>query len=178
MNPFAEHIGPDELNLYIANKANRDQSERIKRHVGICEACKGTLVAGLLQAMGSLRQGDQRSAPVEKRANARLKSGESGFIQSISPLSFDRPAMQIDDISHGGIGLFVDCSLAPGTIVQVFTRTANALGEVVSCVSAEGSRFRVGIRVQASTPIDAKSGYSRKSTRSSPAGDDCDLIVG
>ena len=177
MNSFANHIDSDELNLYIANKASRDQAESIKRHIEICDSCKDGLVAGLLQLMVSLKQGGGRSTPADKRHTARLESGESGYLQSISPLSFDRPAVQIADISKGGIGLFIDSQLAQGTIVQVCTGSANLLGEVASCVFVEGARYRVGIRVQSFMEAPGgKTGSSRRAGNA--AGPDCDLIVG
>lgn len=175
---FTDHIGADELALYIANKADKAQAERIKRHVAVCETCLGSLKSGLLQLMVSLKQGDIRMGPSEKRVSERVKSGETGYVQSISPLSFERTDIHVADISKGGLGILSERALLPGTIVQVGTASADAWGEVVSCVSSDG-KFRIGIKVESSSSPnrDRRSESSRESgSRTSESG--CDLIVG
>jgi hypothetical protein len=138
----AAHIEDHDLALYVFDRLGQERSSSIKSHVGVCTACKDKLVAGFLTRLAAVNNA------AERRTEGRLQGGEQGYLQTLSPLSFDRPTVQIIDVSHGGWGLRMNSSLATGIIVQVSAGTASALGEVRYCLSTDHNQFRVGIRMQ------------------------------
>jgi hypothetical protein len=149
----AAHIQNQDVTLYVSGKLDVKHSSSIQSHVQICPACKDMLVAGFIGRLAELSQKDAGNNSSERRAEKRIQSGDNGYLQTLCPLSFERPVVQIVDASTGGFGLAMDSSLAIGTIVQVCVGTAIVLGEVKSCREKDDGQFRVGIRVQNATGL-------------------------
>jgi len=150
------HIDSHELTLYVCEKLDPERSSSIQSHVQFCAACKDSLVAGFLARLARLNQGKGAKNSNERRCERRFKSGEQGYLQTLCPLSFERPSVQILDVSTGGIGLLMHSFLATGTILQVCFGTTIALGEVRSCRATDNNQFRLGIRVQKPSELKPK----------------------
>jgi hypothetical protein len=84
----------------------------------------------------------------EKRADPRFGAGDSAIVQEISPLSLERHAVQIVDVSKNGLGILGPRSLMPGTVVQIRIKDKVELGEVRHC-SAKDRGYRIGLRLHA-----------------------------
>jgi hypothetical protein len=140
------HLDNHDLALYVCEKLDSDRSSIIQSHVRICAACKDRLVAGFLAQLTAQNQKEAANSN-ERRAEWRFQSGERGYVQPLCPLSFERPAVQIVDVSKGGFSLIMSSFLATGTIVHVCIGTTIALGEVRSCQATNDNQFRLGIRV-------------------------------
>ena len=145
-----EHIDPNELALFISDDLPRNRVDDIKAHVHTCTACEERLVTGLLSRINHLNDG---SLPVDNRTAKRLERNETGYLQAISPLSFDRHDVQIVDGSDGGLGLLTQAHLEPGTIIQVCVGLALALGEVRACQPIGNGMNRIGVQVQSSAKL-------------------------
>jgi hypothetical protein len=134
----APHIADRDLALYVFDKLDPERSSSLRAHVRVCAACKD----GFLTRLAAHNNGRER------RVEGRLQSGEHGYVQTLSPFSFERPTVQMIDVSGSGLGLLMNSSLAAGTIVQVCVGTTTALGEVRSCQAIDNNQFRLGIRAQ------------------------------
>lgn len=149
----AAHIQNQDVTLYVSGKLDLKHSSGIQSHVQVCPACKDMLVAGFIGKLAELSQKNGENT-TERRTEKRIESGDNGYLQTLCPLSFDRPVVQIVDSSTAGFGLVMDASLAIGTIVQVCVGTAAiVVGEVKSCRASDNGQFRLGIRVQNTTAL-------------------------
>ena len=155
MTPDA-HIDAHDLDLYVREKLDMEHSFSIQSHLHICSICRDRLIKGVLTRLTELNQepGDKIH---EKRAARRMQSGERGSMQTLCPLSFERPAVQIVDVSKDGFGLLADAFLTTGTIVQIQIGNTISVGTVRSCRPAGEHRFHLGIRVQHAVELREKS---------------------
>ena len=156
MSTPAAHIDNHDLTLYVSEKLTPALSSSIRLHVRACTACKNRLVAGFVARLTELNLQEAGNNGNERRADGRFQSGEHGYVQALYPLSFERPAVQLVNVSKSGFGLLMNSFLATGTIVQVCIGTANTLGEVRSCRAADNNQFRLGIRVQKASELKRK----------------------
>jgi PilZ domain len=92
--------------------------------------------------------GDRESCRgTEQRQERRFVTNEFAFIQSLKPLVSERIPVRVLDVSKGGLGLRLNCSFEPGTVVQVKMRDLFVLGEVRHC-RPEASSFVAGVRIE------------------------------
>jgi hypothetical protein len=152
----AGHIENQDVTLFVSGKLDLEHSSSIQSHVRVCPVCKDMLVAGFLGRLAEVNQKETGNYGRERRVDSRLQSGEIGYLQTLCPLSFERPAVQIVDASKGGYGLAMNSSLATGTIVQICIGTSIVLGEVKSCRAIDNDRFRLGIRVHNASALKLK----------------------
>jgi hypothetical protein len=150
------HIDAHDLDLYVREKLDAEHSSRIQSHLQICAVCRDKLVDGFLARLTELNQQQPGDTVHEKRAARRMKSGERGSLQTLCPLSFERPAVQIVDVSKDGFGLLVDAFLTTGTIVQIQIGNTISVGTVRSCRAAGDHRFHLGILVQHAVELREK----------------------
>ena len=143
-----DHIDGYDLDLYALEKLDAEQASSIRSHVQKCGVCKDRLVTGFLARLAGLNHKQPGNSSSERRVAHRLKSGEHGSIQSICPLSFERPPVEIVDVSKDGFGLLMTSFLAERTIVQIHIGTTISVGTVISCQKIGDNQFRAGIRVQ------------------------------
>ena len=151
------HIDDHDLTLYIGEGLDSHRSSSVQDHVRGCLTCEEKLVAGFLARLAELSKMQGRNNSNDRRIDGRFLSGEHGYLQTLCPLSFERPAVQVVDVSKGGFGLLMNSLLTEGTIVQVCIGTTTALGEVRSCRATYNNQFRVGIRVQNASELKRKS---------------------
>lgn len=154
LSPVA-HIEDDDLTLFVSEKLDLEHSFSIQSHVRDCVACKERLLAGLLARLAELNQ-NAGNGSNERRVERRFDGVEHGYLQTLSPLSFERPAVQIVNSSENGLGLVTNSSLAKGTIVQICIGKDLVLGEVKSCRATDNDQFRLGIRVQNASGLKSK----------------------
>jgi hypothetical protein len=152
----AAHIENQDVTLYVSGKLDLEHSSSVQSHVRVCPACKDRLVTGFLGRLAEVNQKETGNHSKERRVDSRFQGGESGYLQTLCPLSFERPAVQVVDASKGGFGLAMDSSVATGTIVQICIGTTMVLGEVKSCRAIENDQFRLGIRVQSASALKLK----------------------
>ena len=144
----AAHIDSRDLDLYVREKLSADQSSTIQSHVQSCTACREKLVSGFLARLGEMTEQQPGSNIPEKRSARRFQSGERGTIQTLCPLSLERAAVQIVDVSKDGFGVVMDSLLSTGTIVQIQIGTTISVGTVRSCRAAGDQQFHAGIHVR------------------------------
>jgi hypothetical protein len=149
------HIDDHDLTQYIRERLDSERCSHVQAHVRDCPTCKERLVAGFIARLGELTEKEPGKSN-ERRTEGRFLSGDRGYLQTICPLSFERPAVQIVDVSKGGFGLLMNSLLEKGTIVQVCTGTTSALGTVQSCRATENNQFRLGVRVQRADELKLK----------------------
>jgi hypothetical protein len=142
------HIDSRDLDLYIREKLNAVQSSSIQSHVQSCPVCREKLVNGFLDRLGEMNQEPPGSSVHEKRSERRFQSGEHGTIQTLCPLSLERIAVQIVDVSKDGFGVLVDSPMPAGTIVQIQIGSTVSVGTVRSCRAAGDQQFHAGIHVR------------------------------
>ncbi len=142
------HIEARDLDLYVRQKLDAEHSSSIQAHLQNCAACRDRLVSGFLTRLAEMNQTQPGDVIHEKRAARRVQSGEHGSMQTLCPLSLERPAVQIVDVSKDGFGLLVDSFLPEGTILQIQIGTTISVGTVRSCRPAGDNRFHAGIHVQ------------------------------
>jgi hypothetical protein len=148
--PVVIHIDSHDLELYVREKLDAERSSIIQSHVQICSVCRSKLVGEFLARLGEVNQKQPGTNGVEKRAERRFQSGESGFMQTLCPLSLEQAAVQVLNVSKDGFGLLVGSFVATGTIVQIRIGTAISVGTVRSCRATSDGQFHAGIRVQRS----------------------------
>jgi predicted anti-sigma-YlaC factor YlaD len=144
----ATHIEDHNLDLYVREKLDAEQSSNIQTHVQNCSLCRDRLVNGFLTRLGEMNQERPENGSNEKRAARRFQSGERGTMQTLCPLSLERAAVQIVDVSKDGFGVVVDSLLATGTIVQIQIGTTISVGTVRSCRATGDQQFHAGIHVR------------------------------
>jgi hypothetical protein len=144
----AAHIDSRDLDLYVREKLNAEQSSSIQAHVHSCPVCREKLVNGFLDRLGEMNQQQPGSSIHEKRSERRFQSGEHGTMQTLCPLSLDRVAVQIVDVSKDGFGVLVDSLMPTGTIVQIQIGATVSVGTVRSCRAAGDQQFHAGIHVR------------------------------
>jgi predicted anti-sigma-YlaC factor YlaD len=143
----AAHIDSRDLDLYVREKLNAEQSSSIQSHVQNCSVCRENLVNGFLTRLGEMSQEQPGNSIPEKRSERRFHSGEQGSMQLLCPLSLERAAVQIVDVSKDGFGVLVDAFVSAGTIVQIQIGSTISVGTVRSCRAA-GQQFHAGIHVR------------------------------
>jgi len=154
LQPPIAHVNEDDLQLFVLGRLGIDQESAIEAHVMGCPDCKDKLtattrfVAQLAQLSDKQRARDDR----EMRREPRFHTHDRGVLQALAPLSMDRSAVRILDISKNGLGLLLPISLDPGTVVQVRFGQIIALGEVRYCRPFE-DQFQAGIRLQNVTDL-------------------------
>jgi len=136
-----------KLYLYVRGKLDVEQSPDIQSHVQLCDVCRDRLISSFLALFAELN-GPRRENNDERRIMRRFQSGELGCVQTLCPLSFERHAIRIVDVSDSGFGLLTDSFLAKGTIVQIQIGKTVSVGTVRSCRAIDDSQFRAGIRVR------------------------------
>jgi hypothetical protein len=149
------HIDAQHLDLYVRQKLDAERSAAIQAHVQICTVCREKLVSGFLDRLGEMSQHPENSIN-EKRAARRHQSGEHGSLQALCPLSLERAAVQIVDVSKDGFGILMDWFLATETIVQIQIGNTISVGTVRSCRTAGEHRFHAGIQVQHAVEVREK----------------------
>jgi hypothetical protein len=149
------HIDARNLDLYVRQKLDAEHSASIQSHVQICTACREKLVSGFLGRLAEMGQ-EPGNIINEKRAARRVQSGEKGSMQTLCPLSLERPAIQIVDVSKDGFGVLVDSLLETGTIVQIQVGSTISVGTVRSCRAAGDRQFHAGIHVQHAVELRQK----------------------
>jgi len=142
------HIEAYNLDLYVREKLDAEDSSNIQSHVHICTSCRNLLVNGFLARLSEMNQEQPQNTIYEKRSARRIQSGERGSMQTLCPLSLERPAVQIVDVSPDGFGVLVDSLLATETIVQIQVGSTISVGTVRSCRSTGDGQFHAGIHVQ------------------------------
>ena len=168
--PPTDHLQDVDVESFLHNRADAATASSIQSHVRQCIACEEKLASSMIALLVGLSdkyQGDDK----ERRIGQRLQTGEPGFLQTLSPLSFERADVQILDASKGGLGLRLSSYLQSGTLVQVVAGATAVLGEVIYCRSLDGGKFHVGIRLHRAWP-KPKFTYpgSRAASVSTPAG--------
>lgn len=153
MTPDA-HIDAYNLDLYVREKLDAEDSFNIQSHVQICTSCRDLLVNGFLARLSEMNQEPQNTI-YEKRSARRVQSGERGSMQTLCPLSLERRAVQIVDVSMDGFGVLVDSLLATGTIVQIQIGSTISVGTVRSCRATGDHQFHAGIHVQHAVELKA-----------------------
>jgi hypothetical protein len=89
----------------------------------------------------------------EQYSESDFNNGDLGSVQALPPLSLDRTALQISDISTGGFGVITDTVLPVGAIVQIRIGKTIALGEVRFCRTAGNSRYHAGVYVKGASEL-------------------------
>jgi hypothetical protein len=142
------HIDSHDLDLYVREKLDAEHSSSIQSHAQSCAACRDRLVNGFLARLAEINQHQPGDIVNEKRAARRIQSGERGLMQTLCPLSLERAAVQIVDVSKDGFGVLVDSLLPTETIVQIHVGTTISVGTVRSCRATSDNHFHAGIHVQ------------------------------
>lgn len=142
------HIDSHDLDLYVREKLDAEHSSSIQSHAQSCTTCRNRLVNGFIARLAEINQQQPGEVVNEKRAARRVQSGERGVMQTLCPLSLERAAVQIVDVSKDGFGVLVDSLLPTETIVQIQIGTTISVGTVRSCRATSDNRFRAGIHVQ------------------------------
>ena len=155
MTPDA-HIDAYNLDLYVREKLDAEQSSNIQSHVQICSTCRDLLVGGFLTRLSEMNREQPQNTVHEKRAARRVQSGERGSMQTLCPLSLERRAVQIVNVSKDGFGVLVDSLLATETIVQIQIGSTISVGTVRSCRPAGDHQFHAGVHVQRAVEIREK----------------------
>ncbi|MEI9814876.1 MAG: zf-HC2 domain-containing protein [Acidobacteriota bacterium] len=133
------HIDDRRLSLYFSDQLDPEQRIFVQLHLRHCAACRNRV-----EADASTQLAKWEPPSLERP----FSSGQLGSVQALSPLSLDKTAIQITDVSAGGFGVIADTSLPAGAIVQVRIGNSVALGEVRYCRAAGNNRFHAGVFVK------------------------------
>lgn len=132
------HITEEELGFYVLGRLTRERTSAVELHLGDCPACCDLLTSTLHSMTGVAEPGN------EKRASPRFRTDDTGFMQSLNPLSFERVVVRIINVSKDGMGLVADKSIDLGSLVQVRMGKIVAIGKVRYCAEVE-EHFQVGL---------------------------------
>lgn len=142
---MAEHIHDDDLTIYVRGGLNSEGLYALESHLSECEVCREALSSCVgvqlrLRYTGKRLDGQPRSEP-------RFETDDEASLQQLHPLSFERQAVKVVNVSRHGIGLIVAKPIYPGAIVQIRVGKSVELGEVRHCEDCGMDGYRVGLRL-------------------------------
>jgi hypothetical protein len=140
------HSHDDDLELYVRGHLEPQLTSAVEYHLRECQACRQRLshCLGLLtlHPTGTTKVGGKY-----ERSEPRFSTGDDAIFQELSPLSLDRQAVIIVDISKNGLGILAPKSAMPGTIVQIRVKNEVELGEVRHCSARGDKGYRIGLQL-------------------------------
>ena len=148
------HIRDADLETYLRDQLDVKSAFDIQSHVRQCTTCEEKLVARLVSQLAELSDRQSTSGGGEQRLDRRVPKGESGALQALAPLSFERLDVHVLDVSRNGLGLLIAKPLESRTLVQVRVGPMTVLGEVCYCRQLENGKFHCGIRLTAARQAD------------------------
>ena len=122
--------------MYVRGRLEPRHMATLDAHLLECEACRTKLTRciGLQLALHPIGVAKSEVTEVkQRRSEPRFYTGDDAIFQQLSPLSLERQAVRIVDISRNGLGLLAPESALPGTIVQVRIVDTVEIGEVRYC---------------------------------------------
>jgi len=84
---------------------------------------------------------------IEKRREPRFASESAISLQVLRPLSFDRLAGRICNVSRSGVAVILKRALDRGSLIQVRVGAIVLLGEVRHCARS-GDEFTIGVLLE------------------------------
>ena len=141
------HIHKGDLELYVRGRLEPERISAVELHLWECQACREQLSQCIGSQLILHAVGKSKSELKYERSEPRFNVGEDAVLQELSPLSLDRQAVDIVDISKNGLGILAPKSVLPGTIVQIRIKSAVELGEVRHCSAGIHSGYRIGLRL-------------------------------
>ena len=141
------HANDDDLELYVRGRLEPERISGVEAHLLECQTCRERLshCIGIQLTLHPI--GKPKTEEKYERSEPRFITGDDAIFQELSPLSLDRQAVKIVDISKNGIGILAPKSVMPGTIVQVRIKSSVELGEVRYCSAWKDDGYRIGLRL-------------------------------
>jgi hypothetical protein len=100
---------------------------------------------------------DMISTEAERRTRARFPTDDAARMEVVQPLGAKAAEVRILDVSKDGLKLRVPDSLRPGSIVQIYLKSALVVAEVRYCVQADLG-FYAGVQLQSVVWTDDSAG--------------------
>jgi anti-sigma factor RsiW len=152
MNDIAAivHSYDEDLEMYVRGRLEPQHMALLDAHLLECEACRTRLTRciGLQLTLHPIGVAKSEVTEVtQRRCEPRFHTGDDAIFQQLSPLSLERQAVRIVDISRNGVGLLAPGSALPGTIVQLRIVDTVEIGEVRYCSARGTEGYRIGLRL-------------------------------
>ena len=143
----AVHIHEDDLELYARGRLEPEHTSTVESHLLECQSCRDRFSQCIGLKLSLHLIGTTKSEAKYERSEPRFCAGDHAVVQEINPLSIDRQAVEILDVSRNGLGILAPKSILPGTIVQVRIKSTVELGEVRHCSASGDDGYQIGIRL-------------------------------
>lgn len=93
------------------------------------------------------------NAQFERRKHQRHKASGKGHLRALKPEPEDAIEVEVIEESDSGLAFRCSVALASGTAVQLRFEHQFLMGEVRYCEQEPDGRFRMGVRVDDTTPF-------------------------
>lgn len=147
--PKTLHLNEDDLQMFIRGQLDLGSADAMDDHLRECPGCQGRLAhnARFIARCDDTTGTCEPYKGAEKRAEPRFRTEDWGLLRSVAPLSFERFAVRIVDVSRSGLGIILTGCLSRGTLVQIRIGKTVVLGEV-RYSRPHGHEFQTGLRLQ------------------------------
>jgi anti-sigma factor RsiW len=141
------HLQEEELKFYVLGCISGTHASRISSHIAECDVCADNLAQTTAYISRLTELSRSQAGASEKRREPRIPIADPASMTMIYPAHADRVAINVVNVSGGGLKLCVPEFVAPGAVFQILLEGLIITAEVRYCLPV-GNEFHVGVAIQ------------------------------